>query len=104
MQGNNQIESWNQQNRNKENNIKNQWDKELVLQENQQFRQTLSKLTKKAKGIYPNYPNQEWKEGYSNRPRGNPENHQIILQNPVLHKIGKHKGKDNFLDKHHLPK
>ena len=30
MAGNNQIESWNQQNRNKENNTKNQWDIEVV--------------------------------------------------------------------------
>ena len=48
MAGNNQIESWNQQNRNKEDNTKNQWDKELVLQENQQNR-PLSKLTKRQR-------------------------------------------------------
>ena len=30
MAESNQIESWNQQNRNKENNTMNQWDQELV--------------------------------------------------------------------------
>ena len=42
MAGNNQIESQNQQNRNNEYDTKNQWDKELVLWENQQNRQTFN--------------------------------------------------------------
>ena len=41
MAGNSQIESLTQQNRSKKkNNTKNQGDKELVLQENQQNKQT----------------------------------------------------------------
>ena len=51
---NNQIESWNQQNRNKENNTKNQWDKELVLWENQQNRQTFIQTNQKVEREYPN--------------------------------------------------
>ena len=51
MAGNNQMESWNQQNRNKENNTKNQWDNVFVLQENKQiFIQT----NQKAEKEYPN--------------------------------------------------
>ena len=51
MAGNNQIESWNKQNRNKENNTKNQWNKELVLWENQQ---TVMQTSQKAEKEYPN--------------------------------------------------
>ena len=51
MAGKKQIESWNQQNRNKENNTKNQRDKELVLWENQQNRQTFMQTNQKAERI-----------------------------------------------------
>ena len=51
MEGNNQIESWNQENRNKEKNKNNQWDKELILQEN---RQTFIQTNQKAEREYPN--------------------------------------------------
>ena len=54
MAENNQIESWNQQNRNKENSTKSKWDKELVLRENQQNRQTLIQANQKAERKYPN--------------------------------------------------
>ena len=53
MAENNQIESWNQQNRNKENNTKNQWGKELVLWENQQNRQTFIQINQKEKREKP---------------------------------------------------
>ena len=54
MSGNNLIESWNQQNRNKENKTKNQWDKELVLHENEQNWQTFIQTNEKAEREYPN--------------------------------------------------
>ena len=54
MAGNNQTESRNQQNRNKENNIKNQWDKELILRESQQNRQTFIQTNQKAEREYSN--------------------------------------------------
>ena len=54
MTGNNQIESRNQQNKNKEKITKNQWDKELVLWENQQNRQTFIQTNQKAEREYPN--------------------------------------------------
>ena len=41
MTENNQTWDWNQQNLNKKNNIKNQWNKEFSLWENPQDRQTL---------------------------------------------------------------
>ena len=54
MTGNNQIESWNQQNRNKENNTINQKDNELVLWDNQQNRQAFIQTNQKAEREYPN--------------------------------------------------
>ena len=50
---NKQIESWNQQNRNEENNTKNQWEKELVLQEKKQNRQIFIQANQKAEREYP---------------------------------------------------
>ena len=54
MAGNNQTERLNQQIRSKENNTKNKWDKELVLQENQQNRQAFIQTNQKAEREYPN--------------------------------------------------
>ena len=56
MARNNQIESKNQQNRNKENNTKNQWDKGLVHWENQQNRKTNQKAKERieSEGTLPN--------------------------------------------------
>ena len=53
MTGNNQIEGWNQQNKNKD-NTKNQGNKVLVLWENQQDRQTLTETGQMAEKEYPN--------------------------------------------------
>ena len=41
--------------------IKNQWDNELVLWENQQDRQTFIPTNQKAEREYPNQQNQKWK-------------------------------------------
>ena len=46
--GNNQIEAWNQENRNKESNTKNQWNECWVFDKNQQDRQTLIQTNQKA--------------------------------------------------------
>ena len=54
MAGNNQIESWNQQNRNKENDTKNQWKKDFIFQENPQNRQTFTQANQKAEREYSN--------------------------------------------------
>ena len=49
-----QIEDWNQQNRKKENNTKNQWNKELGLWENQRDRQTRIQTNQKTEKEHPN--------------------------------------------------
>ena len=52
MAANNQTESWNQQNRNKENNAKNKWYKDLVPHENQQNQQIFIQSNQKAERKY----------------------------------------------------
>ena len=49
-----QTEDWDQQNRNKVNNTKDERDKEFVLQENQQKRENLFQTNQKSEREYPN--------------------------------------------------
>ena len=64
MAGNSQTWDWNQSIRNKENNIKNQQNQELVLWENQQDRQRLGQTNRYSIQIKKN---QKWKGRYNNR-------------------------------------
>ena len=98
------MENRNLQNRNKENNAKNQWDKELVLQENQQNRQTFIHTNQKAEREYSNQQNQKWKGDITT---DREEIQRIIrpsFENLYSTKLENLKEMDNFLDKYHLPK
>jgi hypothetical protein len=104
MEWNNQTENWNQQNINKDNNIKNQWNKELVLWKIQQDRQSLAKL------------NERWRENIQINKIGNKkgditsdtEDIQRIIRSHFTSlyskKLENLKKKDNFLNRYHLPK
>ena len=87
MAGNNQSEGWNQSIRNKENNAKNQWNKELVLWENQQDRKTLIQTKRHRENIQINKIRNE--KGEKQQIPRKFEESLVILQKLVLQIIGK---------------
>ena len=96
------IESRSEQNRNKENNTKNQWDKELDHQENQQTRQAFIQTKKKGEREYSNSQNQKWK-GRHNKRHGEIQSFiRSYLENLYSTKLKSIKEMDSFLDKYHL--
>ena len=67
----------------------------MILRENQQNRQTFIQTKQKAERI-SKLIKSEIKRGHKNRHGGDIDNHQVIFQKPVLHKIGKPKGNGQF--------
>ena len=58
----------------------------------------------RTKREYPNEQNQKQNEGHNNRHRGNPENHQVILQNVYSTKFENLKEMGNSFDGYDIPK